>query len=178
MESLLSYTDSNKEPEEYKQISRALERAKEILAYVNQAVQEAENNHRLKEIQSRLDQSSLAKNKHGHSDELKGNLDLTKHKLIYEGPLIWRIAKGQKNIDLHVLLLDEFIVLLQKADDKYILKNHSINKSLGKDDNKLTHSPIIKYGPSMLFRAVATDKISVKHREESFLICLTCYWKG
>lgn len=90
------------------------------------------------------------------------NLDLTKHKLIYEGPLTWRIAKGQKNIDLHVLLLDEFIVLLQKADDKYILKNHSINKSLGKDDNKLTHSPIIKYGPSMLFRAVATGKAVIR----------------
>ncbi|XP_047501020.1 rho guanine nucleotide exchange factor 11-like [Penaeus chinensis] len=158
IESLLAYTDSNKQSEEYEQISRALERSKEILAYVNAAVQEAENNQKLSEIQRRLDQSSLAKNKHGHSDELRGNLDLTKHKLIYEGPLTWRIAKGQKNIDLHVLLLDEFIVLLQKADDKYILKNHSINKSLGKDDNKLTHSPIIKYGPSMLFRAVATDR--------------------
>ncbi|XP_042870463.1 rho guanine nucleotide exchange factor 11-like isoform X4 [Penaeus japonicus] len=158
IESLLAYTDSNKQPEEYEQISRALERSKEILAHVNAAVQEAENNQKLSEIQRRLDQSSLAKNKHGHTDELRGNLDLTKHKLIYEGPLTWRIAKGQKNIDLHVLLLDEFIVLLQKADDKYILKNHSINKSLGKDDNKLTHSPIIKYGPSMLFRAVATDR--------------------
>ncbi|XP_064107436.1 uncharacterized protein LOC135216228 isoform X5 [Macrobrachium nipponense] len=158
LESLLGYTDANKDPEEYKQIARSLERSREILAYVNQAVQEAENNQRLSEIQRKLDQSSLTKNKHGHSDEFRGNLDLTKHRLIYEGPLTWRIAKGQKNIDLHVLLLDEFIVLLQKADDKYILKNHSINKSLGKDDNKLTHSPIIKYGPSFLFRAVATDR--------------------
>lgn len=89
------------------------------------------------------------------------NLDLTKHKLIYEGSLTWRIAKGQKNIDLLVLLLDEFIVLLQKADDKYILKNHS--KSLGRDDNKLTHSPIIKYGPSMLYRAVATGSFQSCH---------------
>ncbi|XP_068204014.1 rho guanine nucleotide exchange factor 11-like [Palaemon carinicauda] len=158
LESLLGYTDSNKDAEEYKQIARSLERSREILAYVNQAVQEAENNQRLSEIQRKLDQTSLTKNKHGHSDEFRGNLDLTKHKLIYEGPLTWRIAKGQKNIDLHVLLLDEFIVLLQKADDKYILKNHSINKSLGKDDNKLTHSPIIKYGQSFLFRAVATDR--------------------
>lgn len=157
MESLLAYTDSTAHPEEYDKISRALERAREILAFVNTAVQEAENSQRLNEIQRKLDQSSLTKNKHGHSDELKGNLDLTKHRLIYEGPLTWRIAKGQKNIDLLVLLLDEFIVLLQKADDKYVLKNHSIIKSLGKDDNKLTHSPIIKYGPSMLFRAVATD---------------------
>ncbi|XP_045595690.2 rho guanine nucleotide exchange factor 12 isoform X4 [Procambarus clarkii] len=157
MESLLAYTDSTVQPEEYDQISRALERAREILAFVNTAVQEAENSQRLTEIQRKLDQSSLTKNKHGHSDELKGNLDLTKHRLIYEGLLTWRIAKGQKNIDLLVLLLDEFIVLLQKADDKYVLKNHSIIKSLGKDDNKLTHSPIIKYGPSMLFRAVATD---------------------
>lgn len=157
IESLLSYTDSTAQPEEYEQLSRALERSKEILAYVNQAVQEAENSQRLHELQRKLDQSSLAKNKHGQSEELKGNLDLTKHKLIYEGLLTWRVAKGQKNIDLLVLLLDEFIVLLQKADDKYILKNHSIIKSMVKDENKLTHSPIIKYGPSMLFRAVATD---------------------
>lgn len=79
--------------------------------------------------------------------------------MIYEGLLTWRVAKGQKNIDLLVLLLDEFIVLLQKADDKYILKNHSIIKSMVKDENKLTHSPIIKYGPSMLFRAVATGRL-------------------
>lgn len=90
------------------------------------------------------------------------NLDLTKHKLIYEGLLTWRVAKGQKNIDLLVLLLDEFIVLLQKADDKYILKNHSIIKAMVKDENKLTHSPIIKYGPSMLFRAVATGEFMLE----------------
>lgn len=72
MESLLAYTDSNTQPEEYEQISRALERAREILAYVNTAVQEAENSQRLSEIHRKLDQSSLAKNKHGHSDELRG----------------------------------------------------------------------------------------------------------
>ncbi|KAG0716522.1 Rho guanine nucleotide exchange factor 12 [Chionoecetes opilio] len=158
IESLLGYTDSTAHPEEYEQLSRALERSKEILAYVNTAVQEAENSQRLHELQRKLDQSSLAKNKHGQVEELKGNLDLTKHKMIYEGTLTWRVAKGQKNIDLLVLLLDDFIVLLQKADDKYILKNHSIIKSAVKDENKLTHSPIIKYGPSMLFRAVATGK--------------------
>ncbi|XP_076036474.1 uncharacterized protein LOC143022237 [Oratosquilla oratoria] len=157
LESLQAYTDSKAQPEEYEKIGRALERSREILAFVNAAVQEAENHHRLLEIQKRLDQASLTKNK-GPSEELRGNLDLSKHKLIYEGPLTWRISKGQKNIDLHVLLLDDFIVLLQKVDDKYILKNHSINISVGKEDTKFTHSPIIKYGPSTLFRAVATDK--------------------
>ncbi|XP_063889544.1 rho guanine nucleotide exchange factor 1-like isoform X2 [Scylla paramamosain] len=157
IELLLSYTDSSAQPEEYEQLSRSLERSKEILAFVNTAVQEAENSQRLHELQRKLDQSSLAKNKHGQLEELKGHLELTKHRLIYEGQLTWRVAKGQKNIDLQVLMLDEFIVLLQKADDKYILKNHSISKSPVKDENKLTHSPIIKYGPSMLFRAVATD---------------------
>lgn len=86
------------------------------------------------------------------------NLDLTKHHLIYAGNLTWRLAKGQKNIDLLVLLLEDAIVLLQRQDDKYILKNHSIIKNFTKDDNKLTHSPIIKYGPSMLFREVATGE--------------------
>ena len=72
IESLLGYTDSATHPEEYEQLSRALERSKEILAYVNTAVQEAENSQRLHELQRKLDQSSLAKNKHGQLEELKG----------------------------------------------------------------------------------------------------------
>ncbi|KAK3853373.1 hypothetical protein Pcinc_040087, partial [Petrolisthes cinctipes] len=157
LESLLSYTDPNTRQEECERISRALERAREILAFVNTAVREAENTERLRDIQRKLDQSSLAKRKDGGTEELKGNLDLTKHRLIYAGNLTWRLSKGQKNIDLLALLLEDAIVLLQRQDDKYILKNHSIIKNLTKDDNKLAHSPIIKYGPSMLFREVATD---------------------
>ena len=84
------------------------------------------------------------------------NFELTKHRLIYEGALTWR-TKGQKNVDLHVVLLEEYILLLQKQDDKYVLKFHSINYS--KEESKCTHSPIIKIA-TVLVRPVATGKIS------------------
>lgn len=53
------------------------------------------------------------------------NLDLTKHKLVHEGSLNWRIANRQKALDIHVLLLDDAIILLQKQDEKFILKFYS-----------------------------------------------------
>lgn len=67
--------------------------------------------------------------------------------------MVWR-TKGQKNVDLHVVLLEEYILLLQKQDDKYVLKFHSINLSL-KEDIKSTQSPIIKIA-TVLVRPVAT----------------------
>ena len=99
------------------------------------------------------------------------NLDLTKHRLIYEGPLTWRLPKGQKNLDLHVLILEEFTVLLQKDNDRYLLKNFSINKSTGKED-KLSHSPIIRFGSTFLFRDVATGMLSFY---QTFRLMLQAY---
>ena len=51
------------------------------------------------------------------------NLDLTTYRLIYDGPLTLRLGdtKRFKTIDLHVVLLEDCIMLLQKQDDKYLL---------------------------------------------------------
>ena len=85
-------------------------------------------------------------------------LDLTKHTLVHEGPLTWKTSRGQKNIELHVLILEDCIVLLQKDSDKYVLKYHSLNKSLAKDENKMNMlAPVIKFG-TFLCREVATGK--------------------
>ena len=72
LESLLSYTDKEKFPEEHDQISRCLDRSRDILASVNAAVMEEENHQRLVEIQKRLDQSAMVKTKHIHNEEIKG----------------------------------------------------------------------------------------------------------
>ena len=45
--------------QEYKNLERALERSKHILAYVNQAVRECENYHKLKEMQKKLDTRAI-----------------------------------------------------------------------------------------------------------------------
>ncbi|KAJ9587091.1 hypothetical protein L9F63_028338, partial [Diploptera punctata] len=75
-------------------------------------------------------------------------LDLTKHRLIYEGSLNWRIGNRQKLIDLHVLLLDDVIILLQKQDEKYVLKFYNMNTTTGGSssggERAPTLSPIIK----------------------------------
>ena len=84
------------------------------------------------------------------------NIDLTRHKLVYDGQLTWRISR-QKQIDLHVVLLEDILVLLQKQDDKLVLKCQSTNMVVGKDDTKNTHSPIIKL-VNLLTRNVAIDK--------------------
>ncbi|XP_071449532.1 rho guanine nucleotide exchange factor 11 isoform X2 [Hetaerina americana] len=173
-ESLAKYTDDDTKSEgssvggERSQILRALERSKKILDSVNQAVREAEDQHRLHVIQQKLEKSAFEKADHPMSMEFK-NLDLTKYRLIYEGSLSWRAGSRSKMIDLHVVLLEEVVILLQKQDDKFVLRFHSVGSgavggaggggsgSSSRDDSKLTHSPIIKLA-TVLVRPVATDK--------------------
>ncbi|KAJ9582237.1 hypothetical protein L9F63_003366, partial [Diploptera punctata] len=135
-ENLAKYTEED--TEELLSLQKAVERSKEILNFVNQAVKEAEDLQRLTEIQKRLDKSGFEKVEHPMASEFK-YLDLTKHRLIYEGSLNWRIGNRQKLIDLHVLLLDDVIILLQKQDEKYVL------------------NPIIKVS-TVLVRPNAVDK--------------------
>ena len=93
------------------------------------------------------------------------NLDLTKHRLIYDGPLTMKLGdtKRFKTIDLHVLLLEDCIMLLQKQDDKYLLKFHTSTfgtTAVGTQGHKFCHSPVIKFA-TMLVRPVATGKIQL-----------------
>ncbi|KAF4522084.1 hypothetical protein B566_EDAN004069 [Ephemera danica] len=133
-------------------VQRALDRSKEILNHVNQAVREAEDLHRLAEIHKRLDKTSFDKTEHAIAIEFK-HLDLTRHRLVFEGALSWRQSKGQKSMELHVVLLEEMIMLLQKQDDKFVLKFHNA----GGQDSKNLYSPLIKFS-TVLIRPVATDK--------------------
>jgi len=84
-------------------------------------------------------------------------LDLTKHQMLYEGPLTWRISRT-KQIDLHVVLLEHILVLLQRQDERLVLRCQSMIVVAGKEDTKFTHSPIIKLN-NLLTRSVATGMI-------------------
>ncbi|XP_023714771.1 rho guanine nucleotide exchange factor 12 isoform X5 [Cryptotermes secundus] len=153
-ENLAKYTEED--TEELVSVLRAVERSREILNHVNQAVREAEDIQRLTEIQRRLDKSGFEKVEHPMAGEFK-HLDLTKHQLIYEGSLNWRIGNRQKLIDLHVLLLDDVIILLQKQDEKYVLKFYNVNTVGGGGDRSPTLSPIIKVS-TVLVRHNAVDE--------------------
>jgi hypothetical protein len=91
-------------------------------------------------------------------------VDLTKHRLIYDGALTMKLGDTRrfKTIDLHVLLLEDCIMLLQKQDEKFLLKFHTSSAGGNLPSNtgggKFCHSPVIKFS-TMLVRPVATGEL-------------------
>ncbi|XP_076335104.1 rho guanine nucleotide exchange factor 11-like isoform X2 [Tachypleus tridentatus] len=152
LENIAKYSAPN--TEEYANLLQAVDCSKQILAYVNQAVKESENYHRLCELQKRMDRSAFEKVDSVVTQNYK-HLDLTKHNLIYEGLLTWRLPK--KTLDIHVVLFEDILVLLQKQDDKLLLKYHNSNLMSGREDTKVTHSPILRV-QNIFTRNVATDE--------------------
>ena len=86
-------------------------------------------------------------------------MDLTKHRLIYDGALTMKLGdtRRYKTVDLHVLLLMDCIMLLQKQDDKFLLKFHTSSVATGGQGHSAKYSPVIKFS-SMLVRANASGK--------------------
>lgn len=150
LDNIAKYTD---DMEERKKVRKAAECCKKILNHINQSVKEAENQQRLREYQRRLDLSSLKQNENPIVLELK-NLDLTKRKLVHEGPLSWKLTKD-KTIELYTILLEDILVLLQKQDERLILKFHGKNLASAADPKQI-FSPVIKLS-TVLVRPVATD---------------------
>ncbi|XP_025073904.1 uncharacterized protein LOC105426685 [Pogonomyrmex barbatus] len=162
-ENLAKYTPDNNEKEKIA-VLRSLERSKEILSRVNQAVKEAEDHQRLTEIQRAIDRSAFDKFDDPTVQEFK-NLDITKRKLIYEGPLQWRRTELNRSmpnrsvpkpVDLHVVLLDDTILFLHRQDDKYLLKFINTTNQAGNS----VLSPIVKLS-TVLVRHNAAEKDSL-----------------
>lgn len=84
------------------------------------------------------------------------NLDLTKRKVIYQGSLSWRIANKTKLVELHVLLLEDLIILLQKVHEKYLLQFFNTNSATS-ERNHVVFSPVIKMS-TVLVRPNAVGK--------------------
>ncbi|XP_058165888.1 rho guanine nucleotide exchange factor 11 isoform X6 [Dasypus novemcinctus] len=159
LENIIKHTEGG--TPEHEKLCRARDQCREILKYVNESVKQTENRHRLEGYQKRLDTTSLERASNPLAAEFK-SLDLTTRKMIHEGPLTWRISKD-KTLDLHVLLLEDLLVLLQKQDEKLLLKCHS-KTAVGSSDSKQTFSPVLKLN-ALLVRSVATDKRAF------FIIC-------
>uniref|UniRef100_A0A803TEB5 Rho guanine nucleotide exchange factor 12 n=1 Tax=Anolis carolinensis TaxID=28377 RepID=A0A803TEB5_ANOCA len=143
----------SEQPGEKEKVKKAADHCRQILNFVNQAVKEAENKQHLEDYQRRLDLSYLKQLEGPMLEEFR-NLDLTRKKMIHEGPLTWKVNRD-KTIDLYTLLLEDILVLLQKQDDRLVLRCHS--KILANAaDSKHTFSPVIKLN-TVLVRQVATD---------------------
>ncbi|XP_036392087.1 rho guanine nucleotide exchange factor 12-like isoform X2 [Megalops cyprinoides] len=153
LENIAKYTE---DAEERGKVKKAGECCRKILNHVNQAVKESENKQRLEDYQRRLDLSSLKQSENPMISEFK-NLDLTKRKMVHEGPLSWKVNKD-KTIELYTLLLEDILVLMQKQDDRLVLRCHSKNLA-GSSDTKHIYSPVIKLS-TVLVRSVATDNKS------------------
>ncbi|RMB90602.1 hypothetical protein DUI87_32866 [Hirundo rustica rustica] len=159
LESIIKCTEAGSAEQE--KLCRARDQCRDIVRFVNDAVRGAENRRRLQEHQRRLDTTALERTSNPLAAQFR-NLDLTLHRMIHEGPLAWRVGKD-KSVELHVVLLEELLVLLQRQDERLVLKCHS-KGGLGASDTKQSFSPVLKLS-SLLVRSVATDKRAL------FIIC-------
>ncbi|XP_063343034.1 rho guanine nucleotide exchange factor 1b isoform X3 [Pelmatolapia mariae] len=134
-------------------IEKSAECCRKILNHVNEEVKVMENLLTLREYQRKLDTSGLKPSNELYS-EYK-NIDLTQKKMLYEGPLIWKVTK-EKAVEVQCVLLADLLVLLQKQDDKMVLKCQS-KSNIAAQEGKQMLSPIIKLD-SVFLRDVATDR--------------------
>ncbi|XP_064204689.1 rho guanine nucleotide exchange factor 1-like isoform X2 [Anguilla rostrata] len=150
---LMNIAKSTVDQTEKESVEQAAECCRKILNHVNENVKDMENLLTLKDYQRRLDPSGL-KPSNDLYVEYK-NIDLTQRKMIYEGPLTWKVTK-EKAIDVQGVLLGDMLVLLQKQDDKMVLKCQS-KSSAAVQEGKQMLSPIIKLD-TVFLRDVATDR--------------------
>ncbi|XP_063178486.1 LOW QUALITY PROTEIN: rho guanine nucleotide exchange factor 1 [Chroicocephalus ridibundus] len=134
-------------------VEQAAECCRQILNHVNQEVRDMENLMKLKDYQRRLDLSNLKQSTDPLLSEFK-NTDITKRTLVHEGPLTWRVTRD-KAVDVHVLLLDDLLVLLQRQEERLVLRCHAA-PSPPAPDGKQMLSPVVRLRSAMT-REVATD---------------------
>uniref|UniRef100_A0A452QSA9 Rho guanine nucleotide exchange factor 1 n=1 Tax=Ursus americanus TaxID=9643 RepID=A0A452QSA9_URSAM len=152
LQSIGQNTGELPEPVERERVELAAECCREILHHVNQAVRDMEDLLRLKDYQKRLDLSHLRQSNDPMLSEFK-NLDITKKKLVHEGPLTWR--PRPRPAEVHVLLLDDLLLLLQRQDERLLLKSHSRTLT-PTPDGKTMLRPVLRLTSAMT-REVATD---------------------
>ncbi|XP_044751624.1 rho guanine nucleotide exchange factor 12 isoform X2 [Coccinella septempunctata] len=143
--------EGNGDEEELGKLNKAYQLSKEIVNHVNEAAKMALNQARLEEIQRHLDQSNFERSNDPISQEFRP-LDLTKYKLVREGPMHLR-RPNKSSVLVHVLLMEEVVVILHKEGDKYVLKN--FHSGTSGQTNPL--SPIIKIS-TLLVRINAVCK--------------------
>ena len=154
IESLMKHTSASSM--EHAKLERAFQCSKHILEYVNQAVKEYENHYKLEHLQRKIEKKSDGVSNQEDSRQIK-ELDLTKHKLVHDGVLTWNINQ-RKAVDVHVVLLEDVLVLLQKQDEKLVLKFQSTQLVAGKDDSRYMFSPLLDLSSVLAANSKATDK--------------------
>uniref|UniRef100_A0A224YP26 Guanine nucleotide exchange factor n=1 Tax=Rhipicephalus zambeziensis TaxID=60191 RepID=A0A224YP26_9ACAR len=142
---------------EHAQLQRALQCSKRILAHVNQAVREAENAHRLAELQRRLDKSALDKVENHPLSPVYRHLDLKRHRLVHEGALTMRLPR-QKPLDVQLVLLEDLLLVLQRQDgsERLALRFYSVCLPTATAEDRMLQCPVMRLR-HLHARDVATD---------------------
>lgn len=131
-------------------LRNAVVHSKSILSAVNSAKRNAENLRRLDELQRRLDTGPFDRENFALAHEYR-SLDLRKFTLIHDGALTWRFSRG-KMVELHVVLLENLLVLLTKHNDgiKLVLRCQEPTKDT-------RWMPVLPLGP-LIAKEKANDK--------------------
>ncbi|GMT06339.1 hypothetical protein PENTCL1PPCAC_28513, partial [Pristionchus entomophagus] len=147
LETAAKYTQEENLDEQEK-LYRVVHESKKILSAVNTAKRNAENLRRLEELQRRMDTTPFDKENSGND---YASLDLTKYHLIHDGHLTMRFSRG-KMVELHVILLEEILVLLTRHSDgnKLMLKSLETSK-------EAKWPPILPISP-LIVKEKANDK--------------------
>ncbi|XP_075547770.1 rho guanine nucleotide exchange factor 11-like isoform X1 [Dermacentor variabilis] len=142
---------------EHAQLQHALQCSKRILAHVNQAVREAENTHRLAELQRRLDKSALDKVENHPLSPVYRHLDLKRHRLVHEGALTMRLPR-QKPLDVQLVLLEDLLLVLQRQDgsERLALRFYSVSLPTATAEDRMLQCPVMRL-QHLHARDVATD---------------------
>lgn len=120
LEGILKTADSEAESsEDVARLRRAHIVAKDVLHTVDTAIRTAENEHRIKTIQSKLE-IRIPSASAAEWEELR-RVDLTQHTLRNEGELTLR-NDSSKRINVLALMLEDCLVLLQREGEKFLLK--------------------------------------------------------
>ncbi|VVD01517.1 unnamed protein product [Leptidea sinapis] len=127
--------------EDMAQLRRAINTAKEVLHSVDTAIRTAENEHRLRTIQSKLE-VRLPSTAGAEWDELR-RLELSARELRTEGELL--VRTDNKKMAVLALMFEDSLVLLQRENDKFLLK------PITQPSQNVLLSPLIKWD-TVLFR--------------------------
>ncbi|KAG7473231.1 hypothetical protein MATL_G00093500 [Megalops atlanticus] len=115
LQRMLQYTKESEE--DHAGVAEALRLVKDVIAAVDNKVNEHEKKRRLKEVYSRTDSKSIMRMKSGQmfarEDLLRGR------RLLHDGPLQLKSSAGRLK-DVQALLLSDVFVFLQEKDQKYV----------------------------------------------------------
>uniref|UniRef100_A0A1I7Z2X7 Rho guanine nucleotide exchange factor 11 n=1 Tax=Steinernema glaseri TaxID=37863 RepID=A0A1I7Z2X7_9BILA len=146
LETIAKYTPEPSEEQDL--LLCSVTASRRILSMVNLAKRNAENLRRLEELQKKLDTSPYDKDR---SDAEFNSFDLKNYRLVHDGSLTWRFSRG-KMVELHVVLLENLLVLLTKQGD-----GHKLQLKIQEPSKDSRWSPILKLD-QIIAKEKANDK--------------------